>query len=139
MFIFILITKSNKTSYIIISMPLLYNIIFFYNTVTIQSSVSMCVHWCIQCTFVQYNRGCDKACVTWSQDTLCLTLRTPVASVSGLSARVPDFPAGGQWLLCVFQHQLSTAIEQVICYSKLRYIHVRIHVMKIRSTLHVIM
>ena len=37
----ILINKSNKISYITMSMPLLYNIEKFNNTVTIQSSVSM--------------------------------------------------------------------------------------------------
>ena len=45
------------------SMPLLYNIENFNNIVTIQSSVSMYTEEFAQYTFIQYNKGCDKACV----------------------------------------------------------------------------
>ena len=45
------------------SMPLLYNIEIFNNTMTIQSSVSMYSEEFAQYTFIQYNRGCDKTCV----------------------------------------------------------------------------
>ena len=45
------------------SMPLLYNIEKFNNTMTIQSSVSMYTEEFAQYTFIQYNLGCEKACV----------------------------------------------------------------------------
>ena len=45
------------------SMPLLYTIEKINNTVTIQSSVSMYTEEFAQYTFIQYNRGCDKACL----------------------------------------------------------------------------
>ena len=45
------------------SMPLLYNLKNFNNTMTIQSSVSMYTEKFAQYTFIQYNRGCDKACI----------------------------------------------------------------------------
>ena len=45
------------------SMLLLFNIQKFNNTVTIQTSVSMYTEEFAQYTFIQYNRGCDKACV----------------------------------------------------------------------------
>ena len=46
------------------SMPLLYNIEKFNNTVTIQCSVSMYTEEFAQYTFIQDNQVCDKACVT---------------------------------------------------------------------------
>ena len=48
-------------------------------------------------------------------------------------------PVCGPWLSCVCQQRLGKLKEQDTCYSKLRYIHVGIHVMKICSTLHVMM
>ena len=46
------------------SMSLLFNMEKLNNTVTIQSSVSMYTEEFVQYTFIQYNRVCDKACVT---------------------------------------------------------------------------
>ena len=45
------------------SMPLLYNIEKFNNILTIQSSVSLYTEEFAQYTFIQYNQGCEKACV----------------------------------------------------------------------------
>ena len=60
----ILINKIHKISYITMSMPLLYNIEKFNNTVTIQCSVSMYTEEFALYTFIQDNQVCYKACVT---------------------------------------------------------------------------
>ena len=46
------------------SMPILNNIAYCNNIVAIQCSVSMYTVEFPQYTFIQDNRGCDRACVT---------------------------------------------------------------------------
>ena len=96
------------------SMLLLHNIAYCNNIVAIQCSVSMYTEEFAQYTFIQDNRGCDKACVTCSSTHVFMTLSL----------------AGGQWLPCV-----STPTEQVEGARHLlhSFTNLRIHEMKIHT------
>ena len=80
-------------------------------------------------TFIQDDQVCDNACVTWSMTYSARPL-SPRGIFHGLSARVHDSLANGQWLACVCQHPLSMANEQGICYI---WSQLRIHAMKIHT------
>ena len=117
------------------SMPLLYNIEKFNNTVSIQSSVSMYTDVYSVFSF-SITEGVIRLVSTDLKTHFVRPFELPWCST--VLVHLFD-PARGQCLPCVCQHPLRMAKEQGICYSKLRYTHVGIHVMKIHSTLHVIM
>ena len=119
------------------SMSLLYNIEKFNNTVTIQSSVLMHTDiYSILSFSIQYTEGALRPVSSDITTHFVRPFELPWCSTVSVHVFAP---ARGQCLLCVCQHPLSKSKEQYTCYSKLRYIHVRIYVMKIHRALHVIM
>ena len=117
------------------SMSLLYNIEKFNNTVIIQSVVSMYTDVYSVFSFSITKGGLRPVS---SDITTHFVPPSELPWCSTVSVHV-FAPARGQCLFCVCQHPLSKSKEQDTCYSKLRHIHVGIYVMKIRSTVHVIM
>ena len=120
------------------SMSLLYNIEKFNNTVTIQSSVSMYtdVYMILSFSITKgVTRPVSSDLKTQFFRHFELPWRSPAASVHVF---VTLLPAVSDCTVYVnSQPPLSMANEQGICYFKLRHIHIWIHLMKIRSRLHV--
>ena len=115
-------------------MPLLYNIEKCNNTMTIQSTVSMYTDVSSVLSF-SITEG-----AIWLVSPDLKTLCRPFGLLWRSTVSVHVFaPARGQCLSCISQQRLRKSKEQDTCYSKLRYIHVGICIIKIRSRLHAIM